>query len=1477
MSVPDVLRQKCEQTEETVREFSSIVPSSSSTWIGYEDGRFLFWKGKETKYLWVKDGAGKLKIYRYHNGPQHAQIHLEYDFGKTAIINDAIYFPISATCHGIVVAIHDRAMSKHSNYLAYFSLRSRRLLTCVYVPFPVTKVYGVIDGTAKNDAFEALAEPFHTGWPHILLIGCRFGYSYLLTLGITNDNLNTDDETNSQNGTTHAPIKAKKTIPLSKMFVEDDMFVFRSDEDVTKCIEKDKVSVTALTYVEKSKLVVIGFNFGGILCVSLKTSKVMSHLYLEGEVNHFAMQEPEEDPRPILFLWVSIQSPQKGGVVLLLSMNYPKDEAATKEPSEYTYDEPVFMPCLKWVPDNCKHMVSMRTLVFNKQKNPDDSKDFGKCSALSDSRTSQYSDHHSSTDMSLMLMTWIEKNSVLNGSLFDLNAFYAKRLMGRVTTDNTIAQQMPFLSRFSSKEPFGSSARRILDVAVEYVRRFAAPAFLKDSIDQLYYPSTFHMTMNCITGKKMMQLKVLPIQVQLIANISNNIVSYFNQPTEPCKWVCAIGLANSAPSSNMNEERACLLRVLMHNYFPGVLKMIEHCAANPETLKFMQKWIWKEVELTKSKFDDLCSPLFAFNSAELSPSAQGFIHHARVFFKRASLVLESISSKVETFENNQDWLASVNVQLHATRQVKMYSYGVAFGLTYGLLPTNVTNALLFDKTASEFTLRFDKIRKQRKAVKIHQVISEAMVLEKENMAWQEQTAQNWYPPSDFTNVLPVLLLMKVPELSKLTILGYYCLDIETVANVSSMQENIFAKACCFFMQEDYSMDVMNEIRMIWLNDKQAAEVDQDMIQLIVGSRKKDPGQKESELRWLPLCTPEEIEHAKSEYLKLDHGVHRFNWNVIKKQRYNLIIEAPLPTGPEPSFVVECRAKSNEIREKYPWLFKKVDSLPEFVLNKYKEKLAKDAEAQKVFVGLGPKYQDQARIPLSVRHTDDVTKRRRPAEDLGMIDVTGDEAMEELPLSIATPAKRQRLMLFPVTPVNLKKDSSTKAATTVKSDSNRQSFRSTFSEYKDKSAVINKDSVKAKDWDRVNRVIQTPISLTKKMQSRIPIRCTNAQVSRSLFALQRPADVDICNSSPPPDTSVKPVQTPASILKQSEHKSRLPNSAKPKLRFAMESQIEDIPSRADKLLDDLNDTSFSNFAVLSNESSTSTPPCQGVNRHDDTFPRDGTPLTSRTETSHLHVPAMSTSYEEQDEDKTETSLHHVPAMSTSYEEQDEDDAILAKGAAQEPAGEEFSAQLAEAMTVPSMAGVQLLTTVTSKVIITAEIQPSEEPKEVETEQSKKNEEKAPEIVKATLTRAKSNESRASTSKSKKDEEKAPEIEKAKLRRSKSNETRASASNSKKDDEKAPEIEKAKLRRSKSNETRASVSKSPRSKRASESETGQRIKARTKTASENEVSDETKDITASDTAREWVEAHLRRSTRMRSPRKLFDGSKDTKRKH
>lgn len=49
-----------------------------------------------------------------------------------------------------------------------------------------------------------------------------------------------------------------------------------------------------------------------------------------------------------------------------------------------------------------------------------------------------------------------------------------------------------------------------------------------------------------------------------------------------------------------------MLRILLHIFLPGVMRLIAASAKNIENLKFIQRWIWKEVEITKTKFDDLC-------------------------------------------------------------------------------------------------------------------------------------------------------------------------------------------------------------------------------------------------------------------------------------------------------------------------------------------------------------------------------------------------------------------------------------------------------------------------------------------------------------------------------------------------------------------------------------------------------------------------------------------------------------------------------------------------------------------------------------------------------------------------------------------------------------------------------------------------------------------------------------------------------
>ncbi len=131
----------------------------------------------------------------------------------------------------------------------------------------------------------------------------------------------------------------------------------------------EKVHVSCLHYIPKSHLAIIGFNFGGLLIISLSTSKVYSLYYLEGSVEHLAIQEPEEEPRPLYYAWLHLHSRSHGSLALLLMVNFPKDENMA-DPKEWSWAEPAFTPMLKWAPEGGVggRMITMRPVLVEKNE-----------------------------------------------------------------------------------------------------------------------------------------------------------------------------------------------------------------------------------------------------------------------------------------------------------------------------------------------------------------------------------------------------------------------------------------------------------------------------------------------------------------------------------------------------------------------------------------------------------------------------------------------------------------------------------------------------------------------------------------------------------------------------------------------------------------------------------------------------------------------------------------------------------------------------------------------------------------------------------------------------------------------------------------------------------------------------------------------------------------------------------------------------
>uniref|UniRef100_A0A915LHB2 ELYS beta-propeller domain-containing protein n=1 Tax=Meloidogyne javanica TaxID=6303 RepID=A0A915LHB2_MELJA len=1164
-AVPDILRQRFIELDGTSQSLIPCTNNDKHSHTKFASGGFLLWKGVESGYFYVVEVSSPGSILIFDGRNNKAEPILEQKFGRTAIIIDVIYFPAASDRPGVLVAVADRSMEK-GDYVAYLSLRSKKLLNSCYVNYPITKLCSIVDGMSARDALPKLSKNLRSDWPHIFLVGCRFGYAGLLCMDITGDDPDMMFLTEISESPTKAvqtvqrPSRPKKYVHLSKVFYDDQMFAFRSDDGTNRCYALDRVFVSALYWIERSCLLVVGFNFGGIMIVSLKTSKVYSLFYADGMVQHLAHQDPEDDPRPVYYMWIAYNSIQIGNTLLLCTVNFPKDEKETSNPAEWTFLEPVFTPCMKWSPDNCNRLLTMRTIYRSKQRSTQNGLNQRPLSSLSNS----FSKTHSENDTSLLFMAWIQKTSrddaTLHGSLFDLNAFYAKRCLPKIQTDGTIARQLPFFARFTS----------------------------------LYVEN----------------------KIESVAK-NNSILA--------TQWIYAIGLANSAPASdNLNEERACLLRIIVHAFFPSILTLIDSVNDNMDYLKFIQKWVWKEVEVTKLKFDEfsfvclfLGAPLFDNPPLEASPSVRGFIQHARVFFKRASIILEALDAKISKISGKEK-SRTILVQGKIAKQIRLYSSTIAFALVYNLLPVNKFNSKLYEAVNDRFSQFSEKARRKGKELKIHSLLDEIIKSNPNEDIWQGKSANGWYPPRDFKCLLPIMLLLNVTEKAKLTLLGYYCLDLEVASSVfgsevqakdgntppssslnfrrfSPTEEDnshpyqnreYFSLFLSFVLQEDFSLEEMNKIKNFWLEDKNLLQSEAVVAQ---------PEIVQDDDHLYSINSLQDIKKTREYYLAKEWGVFLFNNLMLEHRRYKLLLDLPPLKGNEPEFVQKCYTQCTG-KILFPMDLREFQSQPILPLRIKHSPLVDSDNLPKFFA-------------KSVEVTSVLGKRSLT----GRFSVSDEdnEHFEELPLTIATPRKRQRLFLFDsslggtvATPLTEPEKETVKTSPVICED-------------------LHKGCVNAKEWDRISKITQTPLSLQRSInQSRLPGRSRIGSARTALFrddghklvALQNdgtltPIKTRDQNAEISPEPNIVRAQPP-SILKSDNRKSRLPSTArseKPKIRFSQSLfTTERIPSRFEKETEEMKNTSFSNFAEFS--------------------PTDSSPTSSRSAASRSAGPGTDTKKE-----------------------------------------------------------------------------------------------------------------------------------------------------------------------------------------------------------------------------------------------------------
>jgi hypothetical protein len=95
-------------------------------------------------------------------------------------------------------------------------------------------------------------------------------------------------------------------------FIKSRKFQYHDAQDKKSF---DDASVTAMHHVPLAGMILIGYSFGGFQLYGLINGELLfsSHVNLrrlEPPITHFILQEPDDDPRPFLYIWTARNGPE---------------------------------------------------------------------------------------------------------------------------------------------------------------------------------------------------------------------------------------------------------------------------------------------------------------------------------------------------------------------------------------------------------------------------------------------------------------------------------------------------------------------------------------------------------------------------------------------------------------------------------------------------------------------------------------------------------------------------------------------------------------------------------------------------------------------------------------------------------------------------------------------------------------------------------------------------------------------------------------------------------------------------------------------------------------------------------------------------------------------------------------------------------------------------------------------------------------
>ncbi|EGT52171.1 CBN-MEL-28 protein [Caenorhabditis brenneri] len=592
----------------------------------------------------------------------------------------------------------------------------------------------------------------------------------------------------------------KYLINIMSAFVTDSVLRYTLPDGCYRDYTTSSVYISALSLMPRSRTLLVGLSMGGILAASLNSSNQMVLLELRHErlIRKFAPLEPEDDPDKFEYFIAAVDASPRHPIMIQLWRGSFKTFEEVEE--EEKYDRPYFNACLEHKILFGEQWISVNPIVNEREHLMTTRRRTADESQMNISQTFGATANRNSVLLTFerqkMALPGDDPNAlpvyIVEAAIFDIDAWYYKRVPGRVSTDGTVLKQCAFLSTIKTNvESVGVSDIGILTLNATDVTRFSS--MISDA-DQLFYPSALSYERVFVAKDASIEwMKIQNIQETIIKKCAAKLPFYITSADSISDVILAAGLVrknllSGSPNSVCSNHKLAEFIILFqsaveikHSHLTSEQKVLlnlivyygrieEFCqlAILPqidETLKKdIAEWAIHEAVDFKGTISDKMVALFQGTSVDLSPVAESsFVQGIKLF----RVIYEYLKTCSKTLKSTRlhNFAHSIKCMRNHTKLTHQF-------ILYDIIPVDQDRQELMRKMHAERKL---EAVKYSSSLPIQAVIRNMERLAPKAQFWNDVPHSEWYPPTP-VDLLESLLNVSISERIKRELVVQYVID-----------------------------------------------------------------------------------------------------------------------------------------------------------------------------------------------------------------------------------------------------------------------------------------------------------------------------------------------------------------------------------------------------------------------------------------------------------------------------------------------------------------------------------------------------------------------------------------------------------------------------------------------------------------------------------------------------------------------------